>query len=78
MDKAAEKLLHYRKLIRKSKIEVKGEEAPSCCRRCLYFRPEFKYRSCLFTRCHYQISRKIFCNRYQNKRISEKQGDKYV
>ena len=63
MNKDDEKRQCYQKLIKKSKAEQLGKEAPSCCGRCLYHRPEFQYRSCLFTKCHYRKDRKIFRNR---------------
>lgn len=43
MSKAEERFRHYEKLMKKA-----GDQAPASCRKCPYFQPEFKYRSCLY------------------------------
>ena len=52
MSKAEERFRHYEKLMKKA-----GDQAPASCRKCPYFQPEFKYRSCLYTRCPYDHGR---------------------
>ena len=60
MSKQEELLNRYEKLIRKAKQEGCAEEAPGSCRRCLYYRPEFKYRFCLYARCPFQKADTVF------------------
>lgn len=59
MSKQDEMLRHYDKLMRKAKSMDKND-APSSCRRCPYYRPEFKYRHCLYARCPYDKHRLVF------------------
>ena len=52
MSKAEERFRHYEKLVKKA-----GDQAPASCRKCPYYQPDFKYRSCLYARCFYDHGR---------------------
>ena len=56
MSKKDEVFRRYEKLSRAAKRENPGsasEHKPGSCAHCLYYRPDFKYRRCQFTRCPY-------------------------
>ena len=58
MSKKDEIFRRYEKLARAAKRENPGsasEHKPGSCAHCLYYRPDFKYRRCQFTRCPYII-----------------------
>lgn len=38
----------------------KYESKPGCCMRCMYYRPDFKYRRCRFSRCPYGCQPNVF------------------
>ena len=59
MSKQEELLKHYEKMIRKS-TQSEVNKAPASCKRCSYYRPEFKYRFCLYARCHFQKVDTVF------------------
>lgn len=59
MNKQDELLLHYEKLIRKSRCMDKTEK-PVSCKSCIYYRPEFKYRSCFYARCPFGEDQQVF------------------
>lgn len=52
MSKAEERFRHYEKLVKKA-----DDQAPASCRKCPYYQPEFKYRSCLYVRCPFEKHR---------------------
>lgn len=61
MDKREELMRHYEKLMKEVPAAPGAScKAPASCRRCPYFRPEFKYRSCLYARCPYGADRDVF------------------
>ena len=63
MSKQEELLNRYEKLIRKAKQSVSKDEAdkaPGSCRRCPYYRPEFRYRFCLYARCPFKKADTVF------------------
>lgn len=54
MSKKDEVFRRYEKLAKAAKREKPGsasEHKPGSCAHCLYYRPDFKYRRCQFTRC---------------------------
>ena len=56
MSKKDEVFRRYEKLAKAAKREKHGsssENKPGSCAHCLYYRPDFKYRRCQFTRCPY-------------------------
>ena len=68
MSKKDEIFRRYEKLAKAAKKENPGnasDHKPGSCAHCLYYRPDFKYRRCQFTRCPYGkaswiISRRIW------------------
>lgn len=45
---------HYSHLLRYwEEIPLGDETVPRCCENCRYYRPEWKYRICKFSRCKY-------------------------
>lgn len=67
MSKQEELLRHYEKLMRKSRRMDGSETAPASCRRCPFYRPEFKYRSCLYARCSYGKDQQVFRKKPHNR-----------
>ena len=56
MSKKDEVFRRYEKLAKAAKKENPGnasDHKPGSCAHCLYYRPDFKYRRCQFTRCPY-------------------------
>lgn len=45
------------------KMNLEEEQIPASCRRCPYYRPDFKYRTCLFADCRYPVDRQTFRSR---------------
>ena len=37
-----------------------GRRKPESCESCMYYQPEFKYRTCLYARCPYGIKKDVF------------------
>ncbi len=37
-----------------------NSRAPAGCRQCEYYRPDFKYRTCMFAECPYQLEENPF------------------
>jgi len=61
MTKQLEMLRHYEKLIRASKkVEKNCKNKPLSCPLCMYYRPDFKYRKCQFSRCFYGKEANVF------------------
>lgn len=66
MSKKDEVFRRYEKLARAAKREKPGnasEHKPGSCSHCLYYRPDFKYRRCQFTRCPYGKDKDVFLNK---------------
>ena len=62
MDKAVE-WLREKGLAKAAKKENPGnasDHKPGSCAHCLYYRPDFKYRRCQFTRCPYGKDKDVF------------------
>ena len=55
MDKREELLRRYEKLSRAAM-----QNKPESCKRCVYYRPDFKYRRCQFPRCPYGKQADVF------------------
>lgn len=55
MDKREELLRRYEKLSRAAM-----QNKPESCKRCVYYRPDFKYRRCQFSRCPYGKQADVF------------------
>lgn len=55
MSKKDEVFRRYEKLAKAAK-----REKPGSCAHCLYYRPDFKYRRCQFTRCPYGKDKEVF------------------
>ena len=56
MSKKDEAFRRYEKLAKaakREKLESASDHKPGSCAHCLYYRPDFKYRRCQFTRCPY-------------------------
>lgn len=53
----------YRRLISRRERENVKVQIPPVCKCCPNYRPEFKYRYCLFARCPYDKYRKVFRER---------------
>ena len=56
MSKKDEIFRRYEKLAKaakREKLESASGHKPGSCAHCLYYRPDFKYRRCQFTRCPY-------------------------
>ena len=63
MSKKDEIFRRYEKLARAAKREnpeSASEHKPGSCAHCLYYRPDFKYRRCQFTRCPYGKDKDVF------------------
>lgn len=58
MSKKDDRFRQYENLMKKSRKDA--EEKPTSCKQCLYHRPEFRFRSCLHTRCPYKKDEEIF------------------
>lgn len=43
----------FERMAKSAKKNLSGDK-PSSCSRCLYYRPDFKFRFCQFTRCPYE------------------------
>ena len=54
MSKAEERFRHYEKLVKKA---GEKDQPPASCRKCPYYQPDFKYRSCLYARCPFEKRR---------------------
>lgn len=59
MGKREELLRRYEKLS-KAAMQDKPESWPGSCKRCVYYRPDFKYRRCQFSRCPYGKQTDVF------------------
>lgn len=59
MGKREELLRRYEKLSRVA-VQNKPESRPDSCKRCVYYRPDFKYRRCQFSRCPYGKQTDVF------------------
>lgn len=55
MGKREELLRRYEKLSRAAM-----QDKPDSCKRCVYYRPDFKYRRCQFSRCPYGKQADVF------------------
>lgn len=56
-----EKLRHIEKLKKKKFQSQRGEsDVPIVCKRCPYYQPEFRYRTCLYARCPRYNGRSTF------------------
>lgn len=55
MGKREELLRRYEKLSRAAM-----QDKPDSCKRCVYYRPDFKYRRCQFSRCPYGKQTDVF------------------
>lgn len=60
-------LRHYQKLIQRPDGSKGEAMVPSSCKRCPNYRPEFKYRSCLYTRCPYKKDKKVFREKHHSR-----------
>lgn len=61
MNKQEELFRRSEKLIKVSKrIDPKSQKKPCSCNRCLYRRPDFKYRKCHFSRCPFGADVDVF------------------
>lgn len=49
----------FERMAKSAKKNLSGDK-PGSCSRCLYFRPDFKYRFCQFTRCPYELKENVF------------------
>lgn len=63
MSKKDEVFRRYEKLAKaakREKLESASDHKPGSCAHCLYYRPDFKYRRCQFTRCPYGMDKDVF------------------
>lgn len=54
-----ERFRRYEKASRAAKPE-QSQHKPGSCKRCCYYRPDFKYRRCQFSRCPYDARKAVF------------------
>lgn len=59
MGKQGEIFRRYEKLSKAGRPE-KSQNKPGCCKRCIYYRSDFKYRRCQFSRCPYGDQKVVF------------------
>lgn len=51
----------YEKLSKAAKKEASApKNKPGSCARCIYCRPDFKYRKCQFSRCPFDQGKEVF------------------
>ena len=62
-DKDLQRFRYYEALMKKIPKEGEARRKPESCAKCMYHQPEFKYRSCLFTRCPFKREEEIFRRR---------------
>ena len=62
MGKQEEIFRRCEKLSKAAKLENQEKPArnPGSCKRCIYFRPDFRYRRCQFSRCPYGNQQDMF------------------
>lgn len=58
MSKSEERFRQYEKLMKN--FEKKNSHSPASCKKCPYYRPEFKFRSCLYSKCPFGKDKDIF------------------
>ena len=49
----------FERMAKSAKKNLSGDK-PSSCSRCLYYRPDFKFRFCQCTRCPYELKENVF------------------
>lgn len=49
----------FERMAKSAKKNLSGDK-PGSCSRCLYYRPDFKFRFCQFTRCPYELKENVF------------------
>lgn len=59
MRKQEEILKRYEKLVKAAK-KAGPASKPASCARCIYYRPDFKYRRCQYSRCPYGMCDDVF------------------
>ena len=59
MRKQEELFRRYEKLFKAERPE-KSQNKPGSCKRCAYYRPDFKCRRCQFSRCPYGDQKAVF------------------
>lgn len=53
--------LFFDRLMKKRPDSTSGRSIPKKCEDCMYYQPKFRFRICLFSRCHYGFKdRQIF------------------
>lgn len=61
MSKKNEIFRRYEKLATEArKSSPNPQDKPTSCTRCIYYRPDFKYRKCQFSRCHFGMNQDVF------------------
>ena len=73
-----ESLRHYEKMMRKSEcFEASSKEVPPSCRKCMFYQPEWKFRTCTFSSCFYGKDVDVFRRKPLKKdRYSKPRGKK--
>lgn len=67
---------NFRRFERMAKSAKKNlsEDKPGSCSRCLYYRPDFKFRFCQFTRCPYELKENVVSPQAADSRQIFRQG----
>lgn len=61
MSKQEEIFRRYEKMAKAMKKEtLEPKDKPGSCARCIYYRPDFKYRKCQFSRCPFGKEKDVF------------------
>ena len=59
MTKHDDNFRRFERMAKSAKKNLSGDK-PSSCSRCLYYRPDFKFRFCQFTSCPYELKENVF------------------
>lgn len=61
MSRNEELFRRYEKLAKEAKKSPpESKDKPVSCARCIYSRPDFKYRKCQFSRCPFSADKDVF------------------
>lgn len=58
MSKPEDRLRQYEKMIKRNDKDDKN--VPGSCKKCQYYRPDFKFRKCLYTKCQFGKEQDVF------------------
>lgn len=59
MTKYDDRFRRFERMAKSAKRDLSGDK-PSSCSHCLYYRPDFKYRICQFTKYPYNLKENVF------------------